>query len=88
MRRGEILALRWEHINLDQKTAFLPMTKNGSSRWAPLSDAAISHLSTASKYEECPFPETDVASRQALDRLRKRANITDLTFHDLRDEAI
>ena len=88
MRRGEILGLRWEHIDLDQKTAFLPMTKNGSSRWVPLSDEAISKLSAASKHEEHPFPITDVAFRQAWDRLRTRATITNLTFHDLRHEAI
>ena len=35
MRRGELLGLRWEHIDLEQKKAFLPMTKNGSSRWVP-----------------------------------------------------
>ena len=26
MRRGEILGLRWEHIDLDKKTVFLPIT--------------------------------------------------------------
>ena len=34
------------------------------------------------------FPITDVAVRQAWDRLRRRAGITDLTFHDLRHEAV
>ena len=88
MRRGEILGLRWEHIDLDKKTAFLPMTKNGLSRWVPLSDEAVAKLSKATKDTERPFPVTDVAFRQAWDRLRHRANITDLTFHDLRHEAI
>ena len=73
---------------MEQKTAFLPMKKNGSSRSVPLNDEAVSKLSTTSKYEERPFPITDVAFRQAWDRLRTRANITDLTFHDLRHEAI
>ncbi|MDC1157659.1 site-specific integrase, partial [Alphaproteobacteria bacterium] len=88
MRRGEILGLRWEHIDLDKKTVFLPMTKNGSSRWVPQSDEAIAKLSEAPKDSERPFPVTDVAFRQAWDRLRHRANINDLTFHDLRHEAI
>ena len=73
---------------MEQKAAFLPMTKNGSSRWVPLSDEAVSNLSAASKYEERPLPVTDVAFRQAWDRLRKRATMTDLTFHDLCHEAI
>ena len=88
MRRGEILGLRWEHIDLDKKTVFLPMTKNGSSRWVTLSDEAITKLSRAPKEADRPFPVTDVAFRQAWDRLRHRADITDLTFHDLRHEAI
>ena len=88
MRRGEILGLRWEHIDLEQKTAVLPMTKNGSSRWVPSSDEAVSNLSAASKYEERPFPLTDVAFRQAWDRLRKQATITDLTLHELLHETI
>ena len=88
MRRGEILGLRWEDIDLDKKTAFLPMTKNGSSRWVPLNDEAAAKLTKAPKETDRPFPVTDVAFRQAWDRLRTRANITDLTFHDLRHEAI
>ena len=88
MRRGEILGLRWEHIDLNKKTVFLPMTKNGLSRWVPLSDEAITKLSRAPKEADRPFPVTDVAFRQAWDRLRTRATITNLTFHDLRHEAI
>ena len=37
MRRGEILGLRWEHVDLDRRIAYLPLTKNGSSREVPLS---------------------------------------------------
>jgi integrase len=32
MRQGEIAKLRWEHIDLEARTALLPMTKNGTSR--------------------------------------------------------
>ena len=88
MRRGEILGLRWEHIDLDKKTVFLPLTKNGSSRWVPLSEDAVSQLVNVARVNERPFPLTDVAFRQAWDRLRHRAGLDDLTFHDLRHEAI
>ena len=36
----------------------------------------------------CPFPVTDNAFRLAWNRLRSRADLGDLRFHDLRHEAI
>ena len=45
MRRGELLGLRWEHINLDRRTCHLPITKNGNSRDIPLSNCAVETLS-------------------------------------------
>src|SRR3712207_8137699 len=41
MRRGELLALRWEHVDLERRVAHLPRTKNGSSRDVPLSTRAV-----------------------------------------------
>ena len=41
MRAGEIQSLTWDNINLEKRTAFLPMTKNGTSRKVPLSSKAI-----------------------------------------------
>ena len=32
MRRGEILGLQWEHVDLDRRIDYLPLNKNGSSR--------------------------------------------------------
>lgn len=45
MRRGEIVSLRWEHIDLRRQVAHLPITKNGSSRDIPLSSRAVGVLS-------------------------------------------
>ncbi|EGO8553047.1 site-specific integrase, partial [Escherichia coli] len=44
MRQGEILALRWEHIDLRHGVAHLPETKNGHSRDVPLSRRARNFL--------------------------------------------
>ena len=88
MRRGEILGMRWEHIDEEKKSVFLPMTKNGTSRRVPLSDKAFKMFLSIRTTSDAPFPITDIAFRQAWDRLRQRADITDLTFHDLRHEAI
>ena len=41
MRRGEILNLNWEHIDQEQKRALLPITKNGTARWVPLTHKAM-----------------------------------------------
>ena len=44
MRRGEICGLRWEHVDLARRTAYLPNTKNGESRTVALSSLAVSML--------------------------------------------
>ena len=88
MRRGEVLGLRWEHIEFEKQRVLLPLTKNGRSRWVPLSALALDHLTNSPRTADRVFPITDVAFRQAWDRLRKRAGICDLTFHDLRHESI
>jgi integrase len=88
MRRGEILGLKWTNIDWSKQRALLPITKNGRSRWVPLSQLALEHFEQAPRSAIRVFPITDVAFRQAWDRLRKRAGITDLTFHDLRHESL
>ena len=89
MRRGEILGLEWDNIDLKRRTAFLPLTKNGSSREVPLSPKAISVLQQQRpRTKTHPFPVNSNAFRLAWGRLRSRAGLNDLRFHDLRHEAI
>ena len=45
MRRGEILSLQWANIELSMQRALLPITKNSRSRWVPLSQLALEHIS-------------------------------------------
>ncbi|MFL9855090.1 site-specific integrase [Paraburkholderia madseniana] len=44
MRRGEIVAMQWEHVDLRRRVAHLPATKNGSARDVPLSSRAVALL--------------------------------------------
>ena len=88
MRRGEILNLEWKNIDTKNHRVLLPLTKNGRSRWVPLNDKALANITRSTRSSDRVFPITDVAFRQAWDRLRNRAGIADLTFHDLRHEAI
>ena len=90
MRRGEILGLQWEHVDLDRRIAYLPLTKNGGSREVPLSTKAAEVLARQRQRNDTPspFPVTPNGFRLAWDRLRGRAGLYDLRFHDLRHEAI
>ena len=90
MRRGEILGLRWEHVDLDRRIAYLPLIKNGSSREVPLSPKAAEVLTAQRQRNDTtsPFPVTPKGFRLAWDRLRSRAGLSDLRFHDFRHKAI
>ena len=89
MRRGELMSLTWDNIDNERNRIFLPLTKNGRSRWVPLTPLALECLRSINKrHPETVFPVTDNVVRHAWDRLKKRAGIEGLTFHDLRHEAI
>ena len=87
MRAGEITGLTWESVDLNKRVAFLPRTKNGTSRHVPLSSEAVRLLQALPHAD--PIFNLDDASRDALWRkLRDRAGIVGLRFHDSRHEAI
>lgn len=44
MRRGDIVLIRWEHVDLKHRVAHLPATKNGGARDVPLSSRAVAVL--------------------------------------------
>ena len=82
MRRGEILKI--QPHNIKGRILVLPMSKNGSSRQIPLTKKAIQILNDS----KLPFVTTPNALRLSWSRLKKKGNIKDLHFHDLRHEAI
>lgn len=89
MRQGEILGLRWEHINLATRVAHLPQTKNGTARDIPLSTRAKDALlKIPIKTNGRVFSYTSAGFKSSWRAMIKRLNIEDLTFHDLRHEAI
>ncbi len=88
MRKGELLSLQWSNIDFEKSVALLPQTKNGSSRWVPLSPRASEILLSLDRANERIFPVGPDALRHAWDRLCQRAEIEGLRFHDLRHEAI
>ena len=102
MRRGEILALRWENVRLEDQVALLPITKNGGSRHVPLSRRAVQIISDIPRaINGQVFPVTANALKLAFVRAVTRARrkyvedggtddriMVDLHFHDLRHIAI
>jgi len=88
MRRGEILSMRWDHIDRERRSLLIPDTKNGHSRIIPLTTEAAEVLEAVPETGDRVFPLSANAFRLAWDRLRARADLKDLHFHDLRHEAI
>ena len=89
MRRGEIAAMTWDDVDLKKKIVTLPVTKNGEKRIVSLSSEAIRILSDIPRrIDGRVFGYTDPHSiTWAFIHTCKRAEIDDLTFHDLRHEA-
>jgi integrase len=89
MRRGELLSLRWEHVDLQNRTAFLPDTKNGESRTVPLSTVAVKVLAELPGHiSGAVIPVKYFTLDAAFKRARKRAGLDEVRFHDLRRTAI
>jgi len=83
MRAGEIVGLTWDRVSLSDRTLHIPMTKNGHPRDVPLTKRAVELL------QELPISnpvfDLDAKSLDALWRkLRDRAAVNDLRFHDSR----
>ena len=88
MRRGELLSLQWQDIDVAKRVAHLRVTKNGCTRDVPLSVKACEVLAGLPRsIDGSVFPVTTEAFKQAFSRACLNAKIADLHFHDLRHEA-
>jgi len=85
MRAGEIAGLTGEHVSFGRRVAHLPKTKNGSARDVPLSSRAVEMLQTLPDQERL-FNVTAGQISSNFAKIRKRASVAGLTFHDSRRE--
>ncbi len=90
-RRNEITQARWEHVNLEQKTMLVPLSKSGKPRTISLNQAAadlIRQLPSRGESEWLfPSPRTGrpcPALYYPWVRVRDRAGLKNLRLHDLR----
>ena len=95
MRKGEILNLRWNNIDLTQGSIFLQTTKNGDRRFVPLVGIALDllrskHTNQAINSLVFPSPHSPsnpIDIRSAWETALTKANISNFRFHDLRHTA-
>lgn len=81
MRRGEILALRWQDVDLTAGFVFLAEPKGGKSVKLPLSPAAVETLTQCPKHEtsDLVFPgkrgQKKTCIRRAVNRIKAEAGL-------------
>ncbi len=89
MRLGEITSLLWENVNLNTSVAYLPVTKNGDSRYVPLSGKAVQILNKLPhSIDGRVFPVNKSTVSVMFTRRARVAGINNVRFHDLRHTAI
>lgn len=89
MRRGELMSFIWTNVDFEKCLIFLPLTKNGYSRYVPLSKKAIEILKSLNKTEDQRvFPLNPNTVSLLFLKATKRANLENVHFHDLRHMSI
>ena len=82
-RQGEILRLKYEHINFERKVCTFYDTKNGEDRTVPLSDYILNILKNH-RFGPFVFNVLKRRLRKHFDIAKRKAGITNFRFHDLR----
>ena len=92
MRRGEILGLRWEDVDLKIRMISVRVSKSGEGRMIPIDDTLAETLvDLSSRFQKgYVFPSPCLAGRPMTDfnqpfrRVARKAEIQNIRFHDLR----
>jgi integrase len=89
-RRNEITHARWEYVDLQASTLFVPLSKSGKSRYVFINAAAAEVLASVPRLPDNPyiFP-SPITGRPSASlhfpwrRIRRRAGLDDVRLHDL-----
>ncbi|KPJ58649.1 MAG: hypothetical protein AMJ46_13820 [Latescibacteria bacterium DG_63] len=90
MRRSELLSLKWQDVNLRQRTVTVRNSKNNEQRTIPINSTLLQELKKTPRHIRSDFLFCDSEGRPYGDIKKgfrgavKRAGIEDFRFHDLR----
>jgi integrase len=92
MRRGEILNLRWQDVNLEGRLIHVREAKSGEGRFIPMNDILVRCLDVIERYPNCPYVlqvngervNPSGSLRTTFRACLKQAGIKEFRFHDLR----
>ena len=92
MRRGEILRLRWEHVNFIGRSIFIAKSKTGRTRTIPMNDIVFAELKTLKQdAEPKDFVFSNARTGVNIDSIKtgwrnacEDAGLVNLRFHDTR----
>lgn len=90
MRKGEILSLKWDQVDLRHGFILLDVTKNGERRELPINGTLRETLTGLVRRVDVPYVFHNAEGRSYLNVSKsfgsacKRARIRDFHFHDLR----
>jgi integrase len=84
MRRGEILGLRWNRVDLEKGKISLTDTKNSEDRVVFMNETVKATLDGLGRREGLIFDVGVNLMKKDYDEALEKAGIEDFTFHDLR----
>ena len=89
-RRGELLCLRWNSLDIDKQTAYVLTSKNGEPKVLPLTQSVIKELQRFSLNDDSLIFASEIKPNKPYffykqwKRVRDEAELVDFRFHDLR----
>ena len=85
MRKGEILGLRWENVDLEHDTIFILQSKSGKPREIPIGKKLKEvFLALDPRPSGSVFNMPEITLRRQFARALKNGKIQEFRFHDLR----
>ena len=96
-RRHEAFNAEWQHINLERRSWYVPLTKNGKPRYIVLNDRALSIIKRAKSLQAYQYQHSQrwlFVNHRTLkpfrcifyrwNKIRNEIGLSDMRLHDLR----